>query len=73
MVYRAAKSVSGHLPPLAAKTPHSSRIITVRIAAQRNRRDTPATGKTRMPAAKNAQITVCRILMAVNTSISSLL
>ena len=58
-VNRAAKSDSGHLPPLTAGTPHS-RTITVRIAAQRNRRNTPATGKARMLVARNAQTAVTR-------------
>jgi len=54
-VYRAAKSDSGHLPPLAASRPHSNRTITLRIAAQRNRRNKPATGKSKMLAARDAQ------------------
>lgn len=67
-MYRAAKSDIGHLPPLTASSPHSSRTITPRIAAQRNRRNTPTTGKTRMLATRNAQITVCKSLIAINTA-----
>jgi hypothetical protein len=47
LVNRAAKSDSGHLPPLSASTPHSSRTSPVRIAAQRNRRMIPMTGKAK--------------------------
>src|SRR5579864_8735120 len=71
-VSRAATSVRGHLPPLTTNTPHSSRTIKLRIAAQRNRRNQPVTGKARMLAARNAQITVCRSLIAVNAETISL-
>jgi hypothetical protein len=60
-MYRVAQSDSGHLPPSAASTAHSSRTITVRIAAQPNRRNTPATGSRTMLPARAAQITVCRV------------
>src|SRR5260370_36351154 len=63
---RGRRSDSGHLPPLRASTPHSSRTSPVRRAAQRNRRNTPTTGKATMLAAKTAQITVCESLIAVN-------
>jgi hypothetical protein len=48
-------------------------LYTLRIAAQRNRRNKPATGKARMVAARNAQMTVCKSLIAVNTETLSLL
>jgi hypothetical protein len=70
-VYRAAKSVNGHLPPFIASTPHSSKTTALMIMAKRNRRNTPTRGNARMLAARNAQMAVCRSLIAVNTRILS--
>src|SRR6516162_897814 len=71
-VNQAAISVSGHLPPLTASSPYSRRTMTDRIAAPRNRRNTPTTGKARILAARNAQITVCSSLMDVSIEMRSL-
>src|SRR6266568_1738091 len=67
-VYRAATSVSGHRPPFAASTAHSSRTSPLNAAAQPNRRRPAATGIATMQATKNSQTVVCRSL--IPTSIS---
>ena len=63
----AAKSVKGHLPPLRARTLHSSRTSPVNMVAQRNLRITAVIGNARILAARSAQISVCKSLIAVNT------
>jgi hypothetical protein len=63
-VKREATSVRGHRPLFRASTPHSTRIITVRITAQLKRCIRVITGNARMHPANKAQTTVCKSLTA---------
>lgn len=72
-VYRAAKSVSGHLIPFSASTAHSAATNVTRAATQRDFRFTINHGIARIAAAIAAQTRVCTTSIATRMFVDDML